>query len=256
MNEHPCDMTRSMLEGFERIALEDMPVEVLMERVDRKFPFHVSRIGEVLKGLEGDFFVLEAAGDVISPYETLYFDTEDMRFYNDHQRGVKNRMKIRYRSYPKTQAHFLEIKRKNNKSQTSKERVIVSNSLFPFPKEASEFLRENVAAGIVDDLRPTVRIFYNRLAFIEKNFNERFSIDFEVHFETEHACGKFQNLAIAEIKQANYRTTDVVRHFRRKGLQESSMSKYCLSLATLQPNLKSGTFKPVLRKIQKITHAA
>ena len=256
MNRSLCDTTRSRLEGFEHIALEDMPSEVLMERMDRKFPFHISRVGDVLSGLEKNFFVLEAAGDIISPYETLYFDTGDMKFYNDHHRGVKNRMKIRYRSYPKTQAHFLEIKRKNNKSQTSKERVIVSDSLFPFSKEARDFLYENIEAEIADNLRPTVRILYNRLAFIEKNFNERFSIDFDVHFETEESCGRFQNLAIAEIKQANYRTTDVVRHFRRMGLYESSMSKYCLALATLQSDLKSGTFKSALRKIQKITHAA
>ncbi len=248
--------TRSKLERFERIALEDMPAEVLMERIDRKFPFHVSQIGEILEGLDEDFFVLEAAGDIVSPYETLYFDTEDMRFYNDHQRGLENRMKIRYRSYPKTRAHFLEIKRKNNKSETSKDRVIVSDSEFPFSQEASNFLHQYVDGDLVDDLRPTVHISYNRLAFIGKDFNERFSIDFDIRFETGDACGNFKNLAIAEIKQANYRTTDVVRHFRKKGLYESGLSKYCMALATLQPNLKSGNFKLGLRKIKKITHAA
>lgn len=252
LNDHTLDV----LDGFQRIALEDVPPDVLMKRIDRKFPFHVSDIGKVLDGLQENFLVLEAVGDIVSPYQTLYFDTDDFKFYYDHHRGLRNRMKIRYRSYPRTQTHFLEIKSKNNKSQTSKERIDVWSSEPGFSDEARKFLERNVDPELVGSLEPTIHIYYNRLAFIGRDFNERFSIDFDVHFEDQYSCGKFEGLAIAEIKQAEYRTTEVVQHFRTSGLRESSMSKYCLGMANLRPELKSGEFKAALRNIEKITRAA
>lgn len=256
MSDSLCQIARSQLDKFERIGLENMPPEVLMDRIDRKFPFHVSRIAEVINHIEDDYFILEAAGDVVSPYDTLYLDTDELRFYHNHHRGKRNRLKIRYRGYPKTGTYFLEVKRKDNRSRTSKERIPVSKPQFPLTSEAQGFLNAHVGESVTVELSPTISIHYNRLAFIDKDFEERFSIDFDIRFQTSEAEGSFEDLAVAEIKQERYRTTPIVRHFRDLGLRESSMSKYCLALATLRTDLKSGAFKQGMRKLKKITHAA
>src|SRR5690606_26585098 len=143
----------------------EMPAETFMERVDRKFPFHVSRLAEILDGLQDDFFILEAVGDLVSPYATWYFDTDDMRFYNDHRRGLMNRVKVRYRSYPNSNTHFLEVKRKDKRSRTSKKRIPVEKLEWPFPPVSGAFLEANMTEVPVEALKPKVTIYYDRLVF-------------------------------------------------------------------------------------------
>ncbi|MCA1764626.1 MAG: hypothetical protein LC664_16770, partial [Flavobacteriales bacterium] len=78
MNE--VDVSKFMngaLDGYERIKLEDLPAETMMERMDRKFLASYSRIPDLLSGLQNHYNAIEAAGSVVAPYQTLYFDTED-----------------------------------------------------------------------------------------------------------------------------------------------------------------------------------
>ena len=113
-----------VLNDFAVIELEDLLEGAQMERIDRKFPFHISRVPEVLKGLESEYKIVRAAGSVISPYKSWYMDTPDNEFFRKHHSGILNRDKVRYRSYPSTNTTFLEVKRKNNKGLTSKSRML------------------------------------------------------------------------------------------------------------------------------------
>ena len=58
-------------------------------------------------------------------YKSLYFDTEDRKFYNDHHNQRVHRHKVRYREYVDSGLVFLEIKCKNNKGKTIKKRLKV-----------------------------------------------------------------------------------------------------------------------------------
>src|SRR5690554_1633363 len=109
-----------ILNNFKRIELDDLPEGAQMERIDRKYSFHNSRVTEVIKGLEAEYEIVYAANSVISPYDSWYMDTPDFMFYRVHHNRVLNRDKVRYRSYPRTRTTFLEVKRKNNKGRTSK----------------------------------------------------------------------------------------------------------------------------------------
>ena len=63
-------------------------------------------------------------GKLIHDYKSLYYDTEDWKFYLDHHNGRVNRNKIRFREYVGSKLTFLEIKLKNNKGKTIKKRNI------------------------------------------------------------------------------------------------------------------------------------
>ncbi len=242
------------LKQFSHIDLADMPREVLMERLDRKYAFHFSRIPEIITLLTSDYQVIRAEGLVISPYNSLYLDTPGYDFYRNHQRGFKNRVKVRYRAYPHTDTTFLEVKFKNNRNITSKERVLTAEMHWPLPNELSQFVSAQLRNYPHHDLRPTARIDYDRIGFIALDGDERFSIDFNIRFRMGNQSSDFGSLAILEVKQMHYVTTPVIRAMRHMGLSELSLSKYCLAMSALDPMLKSNNFKPVFRKIERINH--
>lgn len=242
------------LKQFSHIDLADMPREVLMERLDRKYAFHFSRIPEIISLVTSDYQVIRAEGLVISPYNSLYLDTPACDFYRNHQRGFKNRVKVRYRAYPHTDTTFLEVKFKNNKNITSKERVLTDGMKWPLTTDLSQFVNGQLGSYPHADLKPTARIDYDRIGFIALDGDERFSIDFNIQFKMGKSASDFGSLAILEVKQRHYVTTPVIRAMRKMGLTEVSLSKYCLAMSALDPMLKSNNFKPAFRKIQRINH--
>jgi hypothetical protein len=41
---------------------------------------------------------------------------------------------------------------------------------------------------------------------------------------------------------------------KEKGIREGGLSKYCLGLASIEPSLKTNTFKPILNRIYRLNH--
>lgn len=237
---------------FNELGLDELPRENLMERIDRKFVVSISEIGPFLEGLESDYKIVKAAGSVVAPYRSLYLDTEDFKYFNKHRRGFSNRVKVRYRTYPKTDTTFLEFKQKNNKGRTSKTRILLSDLSYPLTDESKEFLKSLLPAHEVENLEKSVEVDYDRLGFIANSGDERFSVDFDLRAKYNQKEVHFGDLAIIEVKQDKYTLSPVIRQLREKGIREASMSKYCMALSLLKPGLKWNIFKPTLHRIRKI----
>lgn len=240
------------IRAFSRIDLEELPTDALMERIDRKFLTSYNHIPHLLLELEKNYNAIEAKGAVVAPYQTLYFDTDDLTFFTKHHRGFGHRVKVRYRHYPATNTTFLEVKRKNNKGFTSKERIQTECVKHDLDAEAKLFLNEQLSEARADDLKASASIEYTRMGFISKDGDERFSVDFNMKATLNGAEVSFGKLAIFEVKQDYIQTTPVVTQLRRQGIREESVSKYCTALSLLKPDLKSNLFKPAIRRIQKI----
>jgi hypothetical protein len=97
----------------------------LMSRTDTKFAFKANKMPLLLKKLLPFYRVLAIDGKLIHDYKSLYYDTDDRKFYLDHHNGRVNRNKIRFREYVGSKLTFLEIKLKNNKGKTIKKRMKV-----------------------------------------------------------------------------------------------------------------------------------
>jgi len=240
------------LSRYKEIGLEDLPRENLMERIDRKYVVSISEVGSFLKGLEGDYRIVKAAGSVVAPYRSVYLDTENFKYYNKHRRGFSNRVKVRYRTYPKTDTTFLEFKSKNNKGRTSKTRIPLNDLEYPFSEDSRSFLENLIPSDDVSELQKSVEVEYDRLGFIAKHGEERFSVDFDLRAKLNHKEVYFGDLAIIEVKQDKYTLSPVIKQLREKGIREASMSKYCMALSLLKPGLKWNIFKPTLHRIRKI----
>lgn len=240
------------LHQFEEIALEDLPRENLMERIDRKFVVSLAEISPFLNGLGEGYRIVKAAGSVVAPYRSLYLDTDEFKYFNTHRRGFSNRIKVRYRTYPKTDTTFLELKRKNNKGRTQKVRIPLQESQLPLSVDSKDFLASLIPSEEVEGLKRSVEIEYDRLGFISKKGTERFSVDFDLRAKYNGKEVHFGDLAIIEVKQERISLSPVIRKLREDGIREASMSKYCLALSLLKPGLKWNTFKPTLHRIRKI----
>ena len=113
-----------ILSSFEPISLNQMDEVKLMKRTDTKFVFEYSLLNKVMEEIKAHYYVLDIDGIRLNAYRCLYLDTEDFKFYFEHHNGKKNRIKVRYREYIDSGLCFLEIKKKNNKGKTIKERLL------------------------------------------------------------------------------------------------------------------------------------
>lgn len=242
-----------VLGPFERLGLNDFGDGRFAERRDRKFPCHIEEIVHVVEGLQDDYDLITPNDETISSIGTLYFDTPHYDFFADHHRGKGSRLKVRFRKYPDTETSFLEVKKKSVKGLTLKERIITDFEADQISKEMREFLADN-GISTSEELKAVLEVKYRRFSFISKDRTERFSIDFEVTYNNSHGEGDFGDLAIIEVKQPRLETTPIVKKIRENRIREASLSKYCLSLTSLNPDLKSNRFKPALRNLQALFH--
>ncbi|MBA3971684.1 MAG: VTC domain-containing protein, partial [Bacteroidetes bacterium] len=117
------DKINKILTEFTPITLKEMDNVKLMDRTDTKFVFKQDQLADFLEEMKGDYSVLDVIGKRISRYESLYFDTTGFDLYHSHHRGKPSRFKIRFRKYVESELHFFEVKFKNNKGRTIKDRV-------------------------------------------------------------------------------------------------------------------------------------
>ena len=115
---------------FDPIRLDEMNEVKLMNRVDRKYWFHLDRLENLLHSIKNDYFILNIDGQSILPYATSYFDTTQNNMYTSHVNGKLNRYKVRRRTYVSTGISFLEVKFKSNKGKTIKNLIIIKNRFY------------------------------------------------------------------------------------------------------------------------------
>ncbi len=126
------------------------------------------------------------------PLASLYYDTDDHRFYWEKIDGIKFRRKLRIRSYhpapePATTV-FVEIKQRVNRV-TQKRRVVTSlaealalcsSGIIPEhdPRDSATF-DEIAAMTLYYDLHPTVITLYEREAFLGREADPGLRITFD-----------------------------------------------------------------------------
>ena len=103
------------ISAFEPISLKEMDRVKLMNRKDTKFIFNEEKLPELLEALKDNYNILEISNKRESLYKTMYFDTDDFKFYTQHHNGKLNRHKVRYRQYADVDTTYLEVKFKSNK---------------------------------------------------------------------------------------------------------------------------------------------
>ncbi|MFM9985682.1 MAG: polyphosphate polymerase domain-containing protein [Flavobacteriales bacterium] len=241
-----------ILSQFEPIDLSEMDGVELMNRTDTKFMISVDVLAAILPDLFGQYRILEVAGNRQSRYETLYYDTPDFKHYLQHQNGKRNRFKIRKRQYVDSALSFLEVKFKNNKGRTVKSRIRLKDWSTELDERGYSFIEDKVKCS--EGLEPKLWNAYNRITLVDTVHGERVTFDGDMSFYFGERICSMPSLVIAEVKQdGENRHSRFMQHMKKGLLRPEGISKYCLGVALLYPEIKSNTFKDKILRINKIT---
>jgi hypothetical protein len=243
----------SILKSFEPITLKEMDSVKLMDRTDTKFVFKISQLSEFLSQLTNNYKILDVNGNRISRYESLYFDTKDFDLYHSHHRGRPSRFKVRFRKYVESELNFFEVKFKNNKGRTIKDRV-KQNQIDGSIKDNAETLLNDKTPLKSDDLEAKIWVNYSRITFVNKNSPERVTIDLDLTFKNDDQSKTIDNLVIAEVKQDKAIVSAFLKVMKKHHIREGSISKYCYGVISLFDKIKHNNFKPNLILIKKILY--
>ena len=241
----------SALQRFHPITLEETDSVRLMNRMDTKFMIGVEQLDHLLKNLGTNYRVLEVEGMRINRYKTLYYDTCDFLCYRQHHSGKRNRFKIRKREYVESHVSFLEYKEKTNKGRTIKSRIKLGEVLDSLNERENAFIDERTHRHL--NYEPKLWNSFGRITLVDTTAGERLTIDSDIAFEMGNRKAGVPELVIIEVKRdENSGSSDVLRQLKHQLVRPESMSKYCLGVALLYPELKSNNFKQKLLKIEKI----
>lgn len=245
------NLIQNTIQSFNRVALADLDQVKLMDRIDHKYCLHRHILPVVLDSLKSHYSVLEIDSETIFPYNNTYFDTLDDQMYLSHHNGSGKRFKIRVRQYVQSKDNFLEVKLKNNKGWTKKERIERVNFDSIFGSEEIEFLQKT-SPFQGSQLYPKIKSNFKRITLVNNQLTERVTIDLYPGFENQCKTIVLENLVIIEIKQNKSKDITLITEVLKENkIQCQGFSKYCIGRSLLDENIKKNNFKPLLIKLKK-----
>lgn len=242
---------QNILNEFDPVSLHEINDVKLMDRIDRKYWFHLAQLPELLQKALAFYNILEIDGQYLMEYQTTYFDTKEDEMYLTHHNQKLNRYKIRRRNYVNSGTGFFEVKIKNNKYRTIKERIVTDFENSEISKSENIFLEGSSPFG-QKDLQAALNNRFYRITLIHKKKSDRCTIDLNPRFWSGEGEIQFDNLVIFELKRGgSLKSSPMVSLLREMKIRQRGLSKYCTGRAVLDPNLKQNAFKPRLRYLYK-----
>ena len=241
-----------ILSAFAPISLEQMSGVKLMNRTDTKFVTNRTKLYQLLKLAQQDYYIQEIDGERNLEYDTTYFDTRAFDMYNQHQWGHTNRQKIRFRTYCISGLQFMEVKTKNNHGRTKKKRIEVTD-MDVLEKQKHEFLSKHLRYE-ADTLQPALNNHFSRITLVNKGKTERLTIDSALSFHNLQSDKHMDMgaLVIIELKRDGLVSSPVLDMLRHLRIHPHGFSKYCMGSALTNPQLPTNRFKRKLIEIRKI----
>jgi len=241
------------IEEFETVTLEELDQRSAMRRrVDTKYVVPLERLPGLLSELSDSYDALEIDGHRLFRYESVYFDTPDLRCFRDHVTGRRPRFKARSRLYRETDACFFEVKVRLEEQMVKRqcpyaksEHGTISEAAMRFLAEA---LREVAREAPPDDLAPSLSTRYERLTIGAREGGERATIDLAVELRSmdDRSVGLRDGYALMETKsESGGGRADAL--LGSAGCEPVSISKYRLGVGLLLAEDPKGAHDQALR---------
>lgn len=252
--ESTATTTASALHRFNRYEIKYFLPETQIDQFRESVQQHMGQDAHLINGSKR--------------VSSLYYDTDDLRFYWEKIEGLRFRRKLRIRAYGEPESInedstvFVEIKQRVNRV-TQKRRIALPyakakilcderrDPQYPGVKQA--FINEVLALAELADLQPTVITTYHREAFvgIDADLGLRITMDHRVQGRNKdlNLATRSENkfiippyLSIVEVK-ANERVPTWFTDLAAKmSLDVIRVSKYCKAVeadvAGVKGNLK------------------
>jgi hypothetical protein len=236
------------------IGLDElMALAELQTRVDRKYFVPAAAYHRMIAELAPRMRVLEIDGRRTFGYESIYFDTPDLNGYHAHVQRRRQRFKARTRTYTDSGQCMFEVKLKGARGETIKRRI-------PHPIEDSSTLTgealAHLRAALFDAyrwpqpprLRSTLATTYRRTTFVSRAGDLRLTCDVGLScLDVHHEVRDTGTHVLVECKSSGQGNV-ADRILRQFGVRPVSVSKYCVGIAALHPELPSNPWHRTLRR--------
>ena len=239
------------LNCFDGIGLDEMEDASLMSRTETKFVSKEDRVLDIIEKLSEYYHILEIDEKRLFTYKNVYFDTSDKSLFRSHITGRKTRTKIRSRQYVDSSLCFLEVKKRHIKG-TEKLRIAIDNPAEKVESETADFIWSH-SSVIPSNLEAVLWNKYQRLTLVSKDHKERVTVDIGLRCTNKEGFyAVWPRMAIVEVKQGRKdRNTPIMRAFRDSRILERSVSKYCIGIIALNPQIRHNRYKRRLLSINK-----
>jgi hypothetical protein len=245
------------LSRFEEISVEDLSAQAeLLRRFDTKFIVPVEILPQIYTSLPCTTKVLTVDNSHSTSYATHYYDSSDLHTYHDHLKQRRKRFKIRTRFYNEALNGYLEIKIKMPRGQTQKVRWALNVNDVASPLGESHLsllnaaLTDNSYTPLTNDYHRTLMTTFSRTTLFDPESLERITIDEHLHAslkDSEINLGSTH--AIVEIKSSS-QVGHTHRIFTHLGIRPRSVSKYCVAMTALRPELGGAPWKSALHRLR------
>ncbi len=234
----------------------------LQTRVDRKYFVPAAAFRRLITELRDEIQVLEIDGLRTFGYESVYFDTPELSTYRAHVQRRRQRFKARTRTYTDTGLCMFEVKLTGARGETVKQRV-------PHPQEYRAELTDDALAHLATSLcqayhqevpagmGPKLVTTYRRTTFVTRTGEARLTCDTGlVCLDLEHEVRDTGTHVLVESKSGGQGGSVADRILRELGVRPASVSKYCVAVAALHPELPSNPWHQTLRRYFEPLRAA
>lgn len=225
----------------------------LQTRVDRKYFVAAADFGRLIGALARDLRVLEIDGQRTFGYESVYFDTPTLLTYKAHVQRRRQRFKARTRTYTDSGLCMFEVKLTGTRGETVKERVKhpagQRNVLTPEAvRHLHTCLRRSYGHGVPAGLAPVLTTTYRRTTFVSRTGDVRLTCD--VGLVCRDGARQVRDTGthiLVESKSAG-QAAGPDEILRDLGVRPAAVSKYCVGVAALHPDLPSNHWHRTLRR--------
>ena len=222
------------------------------DRSEVKYVMPIDMLPHFLPALSDEYSVLRVEDTPICTYEITYFDTPQLSHYHAHHNGQRSRCKYRFRRYLQTDSAFLEVKLKNNKSRTIKQR-------YPWQAAGNDEALDDLRAQLgdqFDSYQPSLLVNYRRMSFWNQLNGDRLTVDFDLHYQRPGAPEgvRLPDVFIAELKRlGKFHGSPFFRRAKSYGYLPGKFSKYCVGLSlTRGGEIKTNNFKTQLSRLGRV----
>jgi hypothetical protein len=247
----PLVMEAAPWDHFRRASADLLRDRELLQRHDTKLCLRAALLPELFAQLSSSYDLLWAGSSPVATYDTLYFDTRDLRSFHDHRQGRRRRAKIRMRHYPDRQLTYFEVKAKGSRDSTAKTRVSRRFGDDTLDGENLALVRRT-SDRFDEEIRPVLWTRFRRLTLLARSRPERVTIDVDLRFDgADGGCAALPGLCIIEVKQsAADRGSAMLRAVDALGASVRPVSKYCAGVVLLGIAGRVGGFAARLRRMK------
>ena len=238
------------------ISLADLDaIAALQVRNDRKYVVDETIVDLMLCELASGLQILQIDGLRTFNYRSVYFDTSNFDLHHAAAGGRRRRFKVRTRTYEDSAKVTLEVKTKDGRGRTVKERLDydIDNSSRLTP-EGRRFLQMVLASSdvpVTDEvlnetgLHPVLTTAYRRSTIVHETSGTRATIDSALVCTATDGRSTSLDAVIVESKSPTA-AGPVDRWMWAHGHRPVKISKCSTGLAALYPELPSNKWRRTL----------